>query len=426
MRLGYDEQPAVKCGARLLVMLAALAALVAPAGCGAKQPVPNRISGKTLTIYSSVPLHGASNVSAQAVIGGARLALAQVHGQIGRYRVVLRSMDDSTAKLGAWDPGQTTVNVHQAVKDLTTIGYIGEFNSGASAISIPVLNRAGIPQISPASTAVGLTSGSQGAAPGEPQKYYPTGVRTFARVIPSDQVQAAAQVRLQQSLGCTKTYVLDDDEFDGEDTAASFQFAARAAHLRLGGIQPFDPRVKDYRSLAASVAKTGADCVLISAITEDNAVLLTRQVAAALPAAKIFGTAGLAESTYADPELGGIPSALDPRVLLTGPELGPGDSPPAGRAFYATYKRRFGDPQPYAIFGYEAMSLMLSAIARATDDGTKAATRSQVRKAIFTTRDRRSAVGTYSIQHDGDTTLRRYGIYRIVEGHLRFWRAIDA
>ncbi len=423
MRLGYREHPALKWSARLLVMLAALAGL---GGCGGKKPVPNRISGKTLTIYSSVPLHGASNISAEGVIGGARLALAQVHGRIGRYRIVLRSMDDSTAKRGAWDPGQTTINVHQAVKDPTTIGYIGEFNSGASAISIPVLNRAGIPQISPASTAVGLTAGSLGAAPGEPQKYYPTGVRTFARVIPSDAVQATAQVRLQQSVGCTKTYVLDDDEFDGEDTAASFQYAARAGHLRLVGIAPFDPRVQDYRSLAASVAQTGADCVLISAITEDNAVLLTKQVAAALPTAKIFGTAGLAESTYADPELGGIPGTLDSRVLLTAAALGPSDSPGAGKAFYATYKHRIGDPEPNAIFGYEAMSLMLSAIARATDDGTKPATRSLVRRAIFTTRDRRSAVGTYSIQRDGDTTLRRYGIYRIVDGRLRFWRAIGA
>jgi branched-chain amino acid transport system substrate-binding protein len=394
-------------------------------GCGGQQLVRNRISGKTLTIYSSAPLQGASNISAEAMIGGAQLALAQVHGRIGRYRIVLRSMDDSTAKRGAWDPGQTTINAHQAVKDLTTIGYIGEFNSGASAISIPVLNRAGIPQISPASTAVGLTSGSLGAAPGEPQKYYPTGVRTFSRVIPSDAVQAAAQVRLQQSLGCTKTYVLDDDEFDGEDTAASFQFAARAGHLRLAGVQPFDPRVKDYRSLAASVATTGADCVLISAITEDNAVLLTKQIAAALPTAKIFGTAGLAESTYADPRLGGIPSALDPRVLITVAALGPSASPPPGRTFYAAYKQRFGDPEPSAIFGYEAMSLMLSAIDRATDDGTKPAMRSLVRNAIFATRDRAGAVGAYSIQHDGDTTLRRYGIYRIVDGQLRFWRAID-
>jgi ABC-type branched-subunit amino acid transport system substrate-binding protein len=71
------------------------------------------------------------------------------------------------------------------------------------------------------------------------------------------------------------------------------------------------------------------------------------------------------------------------------------------------------------------MSLMLSAIARATNDGTKPAQRSKVRAAIFSTRGRRSVLGTYSIKPDGDTTLRRYGVYRIVGGRLQFWKEID-
>lgn len=421
MRGGRAVWGAARRTALLAILLGSLWGL---GGCGSSHTVANRIAGTTLTIYASVPLHGASNISSEAVIGGAQMALAQVHGRIGKYQIQLRPLDDATAKRGTWDPVQTTVNAHTAADDSSAIGYIGELNSGASAIAIPVLNRAGIPQISPTSTAVGLTSGAVGAAPGEPAKYYPTRIRTFARVIPNDAVEAAAQVRLQKSAGCIKTFVLDDDEFDGEDAAASFQFAAKAAHLKLAGMEAFDPRVKDYRSLAAAVAKTGANCVLISAITEDNAVLLTRQIAAALPAAMLFGTAGLAESTFADPKLGGIPRALDPRITLTMAALGPGASPPPGKAFWSAYQARYGDPEPYAIFGYEAMGLMLSAIAQATDNGTQPAVRSAVRKAIFATRDRHGAVGTYGILRDGDTTLRRYGAYRIVNGHLRFWRAI--
>ena len=40
--------------------------------------------------------------------------------------------------------------------------YIGEFNSGASQVSIPILNRAGIPQISPSNTYNGLTTSGAG------------------------------------------------------------------------------------------------------------------------------------------------------------------------------------------------------------------------------------------------------------------------
>lgn len=402
-----------------------VAALVGPAACGGQPRDENRVPGKTLTIYLSVPLNGASYVSAYGVVSGAELALAQAHGRVGRYRIALRELDDSTPQRGGWDPGQTTLDAHEAVQDKTTIGYIGEFNSGASAVSIPLLNRAGIPQISPTSTAVGLTSAAPGAAPGEPDKYYPTGVRTFARVAPNDAMQAGAQVQLLRSLGCRKTYVLDDGEVDGADAASSFQVAAKAAGLPVVGVQSFEPAATDYRSLAAAVAHTGADCVVLSAITEDNAVLLSRQVAAAMPRAMIVGSAGLAETTYTDPDQGGIPTSLDRRMLITGPPLGPSARSPAARAFYAAYRKRFGPPQPDSIYGYEAMSLMLSAIARATNNGTEPARRSKVLAAIFDTRDRHSVLGTYSINRDGDTTLRRYGVYRIVDGQLRLWKVLE-
>ena len=412
---------------RAVVAIAAAAvALAGLAGCGSKSRVSDRIAGNKLTIYLSAPMHGASRVNAEAVVSAARLALSQVHGRIGRYRIVLDPLDDSTAQRGEWDPGQTTNNARLAVQDRTTIGYIGEFNSGASAISIPLLNRAGIAQISPASTAVGLTSDTAAASPGEPLKYYPTGVRTFARIVPSDALQAVAQVKLQESLGCVRTFVLDDGEVDGQDTAASFALAARSSGLRVVGVQAFDPKASDYRSLASSVAQSGADCVLISAITESNAVLLTKQIAAALPRARIFATAGVAESTYTDPAQGGIPTTLDPQVTITVATLDPSAYSPAARAFQADYVREYGMPQPYAIYGYEAMSLMLNAIAQATDHGTDAARRSKVVQAIFATHERRSVLGTYSIEPDGDTTLRRYGIYRVVAGRLTFWKAIEA
>lgn len=407
---------------------AALAAVVL-AGCGSAQPrTPpgDEIKGSTLTIYSSVPLQGASRVAAQAVLDGERLALDGVHNRVGKYRVVLRSLDDSTVQRGEWDPGQTSTNAHTATADPTTIGYIGEFNSGASAVSIPLLNRLGIPQVSPTSTAVGLTSGSAGASPGEPDKYYPTGVRTFVRIVPNDAVQAAAQVALQLQRGCRHTFVLDDGEVDGQDMATTFTVAAQRGGLHLAGSQPFDPKATDYSSLAITVAQAGADCVLISAITENNAVLLTRQLAGAMPNVKIFGTAGMAESTYADATQGGIPRALDGQVMVTVATLDRNAYPPPGREFVDAYTRRFGPPQPYAIYGYEAMNLMLNAISRATDHGHHAARRSKVRAALFDTRRRHGAIGAYSITKQGDTTLQRYGVYRIVDGRLVFWTAIWA
>lgn len=406
------------------VALAVMSALLMLTGCGTKDAQPAQIRGNTLTIYVSVPLLGASRVSGEAVVDGAELALTQMRDHIGKYRIQLRALNDATAARGGWDPGQTTIGVRDAVLDPTTIGYVGELNSGASAVSIPPLNRAGIPQVSPTSSAVGLTSSAAGANPGEPMKYYPTGVRTFARVVPNDSVQAVAQVRVQQSMGCTRVYVLNDGEVDGVDMADSYELAAFRAGLRVVGIQIFPRDATSYQALATGVAQKRPDCILLSAATESGAVRLTTQLAAAMPNVKIFGTQGLAESTFFNPLQGGIPLSVAPQVVLTAPTLALADYPASARAFTAAYERAYGPPQPASILGYEAMSLMLDAIKRATDHGTAPAIRSKVRAAIFATRNRRSVLGTYSIDANGDTTLRRYGVYTINGGQLTLLEVI--
>jgi branched-chain amino acid transport system substrate-binding protein len=405
--------------------LATVTMLVGLSGCGSKDAAGARINGKTLTIYVSATLRGPSRVSGTAVVDGARLALGETGGRIGGYRIALKVLNDATVQRRGWDPGQTTINARIAVLDPTTIGYVGDANSGASAISIPPLNRAGIPQVSPTSTAVGLTSSGPGSFPGEPQKYYPTGVRTFARVVPNDSVQATAQVRLQQSMGCRTTYVLDDGEVDGAAAARSFEVAAQAAGIKLVGIQAFPRNATSYTALAMGVAQTHPDCVLISADTESGAVPLTEQLAATMPDVKLFGSAGLAETTYADPSQGGLRVGVDSRVMITAPTLGPTQYPAAARAFATAYERRFGQVEPDSIFGYEAMSLLLNAVERATDRGTEPAVRSAVRTALFATRDRHSVLGTYSVDRNGDTTQRRYGVYIIVAGRLTFWQAMN-
>lgn len=413
-------------GLHRLALVGAVLATVTLAACGGVDaPARGWVRGRKLTIYVSVPLVGASAVSGRAVVDGVRLALSQSRGHIGKYRVVVKVLDDATASQGEWDPGQTSSNAVLAAANPTTIGYIGDLDSGASAVSIPILNQAGIPQISPGATAVGLTSAGPASAPGEPAKYYPAGVRTFARVAPSDAIEAAVQVMVQGSLGCTKTYVLTDEEVDGEDFATSFGLAAQHAGLRVVATQQYDPLASGYRPLAMTIASSGANCVLVSAISGSNAVSVTRQVAAAVPKARIFAGAGVAQSTFVDPLQGGVPLGVDSRLLITSPALGATAYPRAGREFLARFTRRYGPPQPDAILGYESMQLMLSAIQTATDAGRKPARRAAVVRAIFDTRDRHSVLGTYSIERDGNNTLSDYGVWRVVDGRLRFWKAIE-
>ena len=381
--------------------------------------------GGTVDIYSSLPLQGASRVQGVATVNGEKLALKQVGGKVGKFTVKLNSLDDSTAQAGKWDPGQTSTNARKAASDKTTIAYIGEFNSGASAISIPILNRAGIGQISPANTAVGLTSSEAGAAPGEPTKYYPTGKRTYVRVVPKDTVQGAADVQVLKADGCKKTFVLNDKEVYGAGLATNVVDALKAQGTPALGNEGWDPKAPNYRSVAASIKAKGADCVFLSGIVNNNAVQLTKDLASALPTAHIVGPDGVCTATYTDPKQGGIPLSLDNRVQCTVATLDPSSYPPAGKKFFQDFKKAYPGttPDPYSLYGYEAMSLGLDAIKRAGASGND---RKSVVNALFATRNRQSVLGTYSIDKNGDTTLTDYGLYKIVKGQPVFDRVIHA
>ena len=141
------------------------------AACGGDDDGGGGSTGSnTLTIYSSLPLQGDSRPQSESVVNGEKLALEEAGGKVGKFTIKYVSLDDSTAAAGKWDAGPTSSNARRASQDKTTIAYIGEYNSGASAISIPILKEGGIPQVSPANTAVGLTKKEPGNKPDEPDK----------------------------------------------------------------------------------------------------------------------------------------------------------------------------------------------------------------------------------------------------------------
>ena len=246
------------------------------AACGGSNDNSSTSSGgggggrTSLTIYSSLPLQGDSRPQSTDVVNGEKLALEEAGGKVGKFTIKYVSLDDATAAAGKWDPGQTSSDARKAAQDPSTIVYLGEFNSGASAISIPILNEANILQISPSNTYVGLTR-SEGADKGEPDKYYPSGKRTFGRVVPADHIQAAAQVTYQKDQGCKKTYILNDKEVYGKGIAVQVQNIAKAQGLA-------DRRQRRHRHQGRELplagdedqVVSGADCMFFGGIIAEQ------------------------------------------------------------------------------------------------------------------------------------------------------------
>ena len=210
----------------------------------------------------------------------------------------------------------------------------------------------------------------------------------------------------------------------GPGLARMIELSAQEQGLALTGNEGIDKNAANYRSLAAKAKTAGADCFVYAGITANNAVQLFKDYAAALPNAKLYGPDGVAETGLRRSEKdGGIPAEPRPAVKLTIATLSPDEYPPEGQEFFKEFTTKYGDtnPDPYAIYGYEAMSLALDAIKRAGTGECEAIT-----KALFATKDRQSVLGTYSIDKNGDTTLTDYGVYAVKNGEMSFDETIKA
>ncbi len=367
--------------------------------------------GKTVDIYSSLPLQGAATAQTDPMVNGMKLALSEAGGKAGSFTVNYQSLDDSTAAAGKWDPGQTAADARKVAADPKAVYYMGEFNSGASEVSIPILNQAGIPMVSPANTYVGLTTNLPGSAPGEPQKYYPTGKRNYLRIVPIDSIQAAADLIAMKQAGCTKVAVANDKEAYGAGLATLLGLEKGFYGVTITSNTGIDPTAPNFRSYASTIQGQGADCFFFSGIVSNGAVQITKDVHAALPKAKMFSPDGACTSSYTSQKAGGVPASLDPLMQCTVATQNLA-AYPGGKQFLAAYKAKFGSaqPDPYAIYGYEAMKLGLDTI---TKLGAQGDSKSAVLSALFATTSRSSVLGNYGFNKNGDTTLKSYGLYKV-------------
>ena len=386
------------------------------------------VSGDTLTIYSSLPLQGTSKEQSEAVISGERLALKEAGNKVGDFSIKYVSLDDSTAQNpGTADEAQTAENARKAVQDESTIFYLGEFNSGGTKVSLPILNKAGIPQISPSNTYVGLTTDKPGSEPGEPDSYYPAGTRTYARVVPADDIQGAALVTTMLEDGCKSVHIFNDKTTYGAGLARNIELSAEEQGLEVAGNDGTDRNSPNYRSLAEGI---DADCFVGSGVTGENYVQAFKDVAAANPDIKLYGPDGVAEEAFTNPAKGGIPADVGARTKVTVATLGLEEFKKRGNEqaeeFFASFEEEYNDPtpDPYAIYGYETMKLALDTLEAV---GDKANDREAVRAQLLeNTKGRDSVLGTYDIDENGDTTLTDYGLYLIKDGLPTFEKVIEA
>jgi branched-chain amino acid transport system substrate-binding protein len=379
--------------------------------------------GATLKIVSSLPMTGASLTQTQTIVNAMQLRLEQAGGKAcgGKYTVVYEAWDDASAALGKWDPAVETENANKAAADPSIVVYLGTFNSGAAKLSIPILNQAGpLAMISPANTYPGLTHAAEGLTePNEPDVYYPTGTRNYARVAATDDLQGSVIANLLVDLGVQTIYILDDQEVYGKGVADSVNQEAAARGITVIAQEGYDPKAADYKSLMTKISTSNAggppDAIFLGAVVDNNAAQMVKDKVAIMgdnETVKFVGPDGL----YTAALIEGAGAAAE-GVYATTPGLALKDLGEKGKQFLADYAAKFGETkEPYAIMGYDAMGAALKAIEDVCAAGGVPTDRAAVTKAVFAIKDFDGALGTWSFNENGDVSLPYFLAGRIEGG----------
>ena len=354
---------------------------------------PARVAD-SVKIVSALPMTGSSYGQTITLVNGIRMAIEEAGRMAGPFFIEYEAWDDATAAAGKWDPAKAAELANRAAADPNIMVYIGHFNSGAAKISIPVLNAQGLVMISPANTYPGLTK-TNGAEPGEPDVYYPNGIRNYTRVIPADDLQGAVGAAWAKALNASTAYVIDDTELYGKGIADVFANTCPKVGIRVVGRDGIDGKAADYRAVATKIRAANPDVIYYGGITQNNAGKLIKDIRGVGVNKHFIGPDGIQEKAFLDD------AGEDAEGVWT--TFG-GIPPSAYQGAMADWKANYrlfagGEPEPYAIYGYEAAKVALDAIAWA---GVK--DRNVVRDAVFATRDFQGLLGTWSFDANGDTT----------------------
>jgi branched-chain amino acid transport system substrate-binding protein len=389
---------------RLLAITLALPLLAALAADGS--------AAETIKIVSSLPRTGSANAQTTTIVNGIRMAIDEAGAKAGDFAIAYEDWDDASPEKAQWDPKVEAANADKAIADPDVIAYIGTYNSGAAKIAMPKLNQAGLAMVSPANTATGLTKPGTGEK-NEPEVYRPSGKVTYFRVVPADDIQGEAAAKWAAEMGVKKAFVLNDREVYGKGVAESFRSHAEKLGITILGVEGIDGKAANYRSLVTKMKQGRPDLVYFGGTTQNNAGQIAKDMVAGGLEAKLMVPDGCFEDAFI--AAAGAQNLQD-RCFVTFGGVPPSQLTGKGKTFVDAYRAKFGgEPEAYAVYGYEATKVVIDAVARV---GKK--DRAAVVAAIAATKDFDGALGTWSFDANGDTTLKTVSGQTVKDGKFVF------
>ncbi|CAG0928169.1 Leucine-, isoleucine-, valine-, threonine-, and alanine-binding protein [Thermoflexales bacterium] len=394
---------------RWMLVVAVLAALLLPACQSGGQSI--------VRVYVSLPLQSPSpNTTGmgKSIQRGIERAFEEVGHQVksmdGRSVQILLAVKDDGNAVGQWEREKEEKNAREAAADPQAVAYLGPYNSGAAMVSIPILNRAGVLQISPSATWPGLTK--PGFAQGEPGIFYPTGKRTFFRVVPTDEKQGPAAALWARSLGLRTFYILDDGEAYGVGVASLFSNYAQQIGMFQVGRQTIDKTATDYRTVLEAVKEFDPDLIYFGGTVANGAPRLLQQLREMGIEAAVMGADALVDQSLIE-MAGAAADGVYATFIGVPPDRLTTDE---GKKFYADYKALHGEePGAFSQYGYDAGRAIIAAIGQA-----RTVDREGVLAGLQTVSSLKGTTGTYVFDRAGDTSLGSVSAMVVENGAFKF------
>jgi len=300
-----------------------------------------------------VPFDGPTGEVGRRCADAAKRALADAGAE-----VELEVLDAGVGPFGE----HVAANARAAAADADVVAYLGDFHSAATEVSLPILEAAGVPHVSFSNTYRGLVG------------------RSFVNVMPNDERQTAGLVEWMAELGVERPFLLDD----GEPYGCDMRWLVHRALAERGRAVVGAERLFERTDPPAEVAK--ADGVFLGSVATPEALETLHKVRALAPDALLFGTDGLLTAGFAREAPDGL--------CVSSPPVVPGDE----------------DIWPG--YAYEAMALVLDALALAGPD------RAGLLAHLRSTVDRSSRLGRYGFDEYGQSTLSAIGRWRVDGGQF--------
>lgn len=377
-RARVARAPAVVFAALLVVAAVAVAVFVVTERPAPPLPTPAPVS-MSAHIVVALPRAGPRRSQSEGITNAVQLAVSEANGRVNAGNVTYTvdvQVVDTAGVYGEWSEDAERTAARQAAADPSVVAYIGPGTPQGATIVAPIAADAKLLVVTPTLTDPALTE--RGYDDALYAATHPGDRTVFVRTIPSDESAARAML----AWAAPRSFAVDASGTD--DWSIAFRrFAANAHLLASGGTRFF--------YLGGMSASDAADHV--------------RAIHGQDPRAGVGGAETLLTDAFLAPAgatADGVVATFAGRPI----ETYTGPAALFLQSFRTTY---LVDPDPYAIFGYDAARLVLDALERS--DQTFTLDRGKVRDAAFSTKDLAGALGKWSVETNGDTTYRTEQLY---------------